>query len=57
MACDTSRGPALFHEGAGWVDERIAEAVEVNQLTVSRVRNQYVEEGLQAALNQGVTYR
>ena len=39
-------------EGAGWVDEQIAEAVEVSQPTVSRVRKQYFEEGLQAALNR-----
>ena len=36
----------------GWVDERIAEAVEVSQPTVSRVRQQYVEQGLVAALNR-----
>lgn len=40
------------HGGPGWVDERIAEAVEVSQPTVSRVRKQYVEEGLGAALNR-----
>jgi transposase len=39
-------------EGAGWVDEQVAEAVEVSQPTVSRVRKQYFEEGLQAALNR-----
>ncbi len=39
-------------EGPGWVDERIAEAVEVSQPTISRVRKQYVEEGLEAALNR-----
>lgn len=38
--------------GAGWVDERIAEAVEVSQPTVARIRKQYVEEGLSAALNR-----
>jgi hypothetical protein len=38
--------------GPGWVDERIAEAVESSQPTVSRVRKQYVEEGLEAALNR-----
>lgn len=41
-------GPA----GPAWVDERIAEAVEVSQPTVSRVRKQYVQEGLQAALQR-----
>src|SRR5215831_2700013 len=39
-------------EGPGWVDDAIAEAVEVSQPTVSRVRKQYVEEGLEAALNR-----
>jgi transposase len=39
-------------EGTGWVDEKVAEAVEVSQPTVSRVRKQYFEEGLEAALNR-----
>ena len=54
-------------EGPGWVDERIAEAVESSQPTVSassrrpygkalrtlsRVRKHYVEEGLEAAMNR-----
>jgi len=39
-------------DGPGWVDEAIAEAVEVSQPTVSRVRKQYVQEGLEAALNR-----
>jgi DNA-binding transcriptional ArsR family regulator len=34
------------------VDQAIADAVEVSQPTVSRVRKQYVEEGLEAALNR-----
>ncbi len=38
--------------GPAWTDERIAEAVEVSQPTVSRIRKQYVEEGLEAALNR-----
>lgn len=38
--------------GPAWVDERIAEAVEVSQPTVSRVRKQYVQEGLEAALQR-----
>jgi transposase len=38
--------------GPGWVDEAIAEAVEVSQPTVARVRRQYVEQGLEAALNR-----
>lgn len=39
-------------EGPGWADERIAEAVETSQPTISRVRRQYVEEGLEAALDR-----
>ncbi len=38
--------------GPAWVDERIAEAVETSQPTVARIRKQYVEEGLAAALNR-----
>jgi len=39
-------------EGPGWVDWRVADAVETSQPTVSRVRKQYVEEGLEAALKR-----
>jgi hypothetical protein len=39
-------------EGPGWVDEKVADAVESSQPTVCRVRKQYFEEGLQAALNR-----
>jgi len=42
------RSPA----GPGWVDEQIAEAVEVSQPTIARVRKQYVEQGLEAARNR-----
>lgn len=38
--------------GPAWVDDRIAEAVEVSQPTVARVRKQYVADGLAAALNR-----
>ena len=38
--------------GPGWVDAAIIEAVEVSQPTVARVRRQFVEEGLDAALNR-----
>jgi Homeodomain-like domain len=39
-------------QGSGWVDERVAEAVETSQPTVARVRKQYFEEDLEAALNR-----
>jgi hypothetical protein len=38
--------------GPGEVDETIAQAVEVSQPTVFRVRRHYVEQGLEAALNR-----
>lgn len=43
--------------GPAWPDQRIADAVEVSQPTVSRVRKQYVEEGLEAALNRRMPSR
>jgi transposase len=36
--------------GPAWTDERIAEAVEVSCATVERVRQRFVEHGLEAAL-------
>src|SRR5262247_1735654 len=39
-------------DGPGWVDQAIADAVEVSQPTVFRVRKQYVEHGLEAALHR-----
>ena len=36
--------------GPGWIDDRIAEAVEVNVATVERVCQRFVEQGLEAAL-------
>jgi len=44
-------------EGPAWVDDRIAEAVEVSQPTVARVRRQCVEVGLEAALNRRASTR
>ena len=41
------RGP----EGPGWNDEEMTEGLEVGHATVERVRQQFVEEGLEAALN------
>ena len=35
-----------------WADERIAEALETSELTVYRVRKQWVEEGLEAVLSR-----
>jgi len=38
--------------GPGWNDEAIAEALEVGRATVERVRKEFVEEGLDAALER-----
>ena len=39
-------------DGPAWVDDAIAAAVEVSQPTVSRIRKQDVEQGLEAALDR-----
>lgn len=36
--------------GPAWPDDRIAQAIEVNRTTVERVRQRFVEQGLEAAL-------
>jgi transposase len=36
--------------GPAWPDHRIAEALEVGDATIERVRQRFVEEGLEAAL-------
>jgi len=38
--------------GPAWTDERIAEALEVNVRTVERLRQRFVECGLEAALDR-----
>ena len=37
-------------DGPAWTDARIAEALEVNVTTVERLRERFVEQGLDAAL-------
>lgn len=39
-------------EGPGWTDEHISEALEVSITTIGRVRQQFVEQGLTAALER-----
>ena len=38
--------------GAGWSDDTIAEGLEAGRATVERVRREFVEEGLPAALER-----
>lgn len=42
------KGPS----GPGWVDAAIVEALGISQPTISRIRQQFVEAGLEAALNR-----
>jgi transposase len=44
-------------EAPAWSDEAIAEALEVPATTVARVRQRFVEEGLEAALRPQPTRR
>ena len=46
LKADAGRG------GPGWDDEAIAEGLEVGRATVERVRKEFVEEGLEAALER-----
>jgi transposase len=38
--------------GPGWIDEQIAEALDVSVATVERVRQRFVEHGLESALGR-----
>jgi len=37
-------------DGSGWHDDPIADSLEIGRATVERVRKQFVQEGLEAAL-------
>ncbi len=39
-------------DGPGWADQAIADAVDVSQSTIARVRKQAVCDGMEAALNR-----
>ena len=43
--------------GPDWKDETIAEGLEVGRATVERVRKEFVEEGLEAALERRKPHR
>jgi transposase len=40
----------LLKSDAGWTDEKICEALDINVSTVKRVRQRFVEEGMDVAL-------
>ena len=41
-----------YPDGPGWDDDQIAEGLDVGRATVERVRRDFVEEGLEAALER-----
>ena len=41
----------VAHEGGGWSDPEICQAVEVSRPTVERARKRFAQEGLEAALS------
>jgi transposase len=43
---------ALLKADEGWLDEAIVEAYNISLRTVERIRERFVEEGLEAALNR-----
>jgi transposase len=51
------RARIVLKADEGWKDEAIVAALDVSIRTVERVRQQFVEEGLEAALNRRKTRR
>lgn len=47
-----TRARILLKADAGWVDEEIANALDVSRPTVGRIRKRYATEGLDTALNR-----
>ena len=43
-------GQALLKASAGWTDEKISEALDIGIRTMQRIRQRYVEEGMNVAL-------
>ena len=39
-------------QGGGWTDLKISEALNVGQATIERVRQRFVEEGMESALSR-----
>lgn len=42
----------INQESGGWTDRAISEALDISQATIERVRQRFVEQGLEAALNR-----
>ena len=46
------RARVLLKTDASWLDEKIAEALEVNVRTIERMRQQFVEEGFESFMSR-----
>ena len=42
----------INQEGGGWTDSRISESLDIGHATIERVRQRFVEEGVESALNR-----
>ena len=51
MARTVKRALALLKADEGLLDRKVAEAVSLSAATVARVRRRFVEDGLEAAIN------
>jgi len=42
----------LNQEGGGWIDSQISKSLNISHATIERVRQRFVEEGIESALNR-----
>ena len=42
----------INQEGGGWTDRQISESLDIGHATIERVRQRFVEEGIESALNR-----
>jgi transposase len=52
-----SHAHILLKADDGWTDQKISEAMNVSVPTIERVRQRFVEEGIEQALSPGRTRR
>jgi transposase len=43
---------ADINQGGGWTDNKISESLNIGHATIERVRQRFVEEGIESALNR-----
>lgn len=42
----------INQEGGGWIDSQISESLDIGHATIERVRQRFVEEGIESALHR-----